>query len=63
MNHRDCGAARIAYGDKSVATPEAETATHRRALAEFRNDVHKRYPKLEIETGLMALDGKVEVLT
>jgi carbonic anhydrase len=63
LDHRDCGAAKIAYGAAKVATPEAETATHRAALAEFRKQVGKRHPKLAVETGLMALDGKVEMFT
>jgi carbonic anhydrase len=61
INHRDCGAAKIAYGEAAVATPAAETATHRNSLAEFRKQVAQRQPKLTVETGLMALDGKVEM--
>jgi carbonic anhydrase len=61
MNHRDCGAAKIAYGAAKVATPEAETKIHREALAQFRRRVGKRFPKLGVETGLMALDGSVEM--
>jgi carbonic anhydrase len=57
IDHRDCGAARIAYGDASIATPEIETATHKKALAEFRAEVAKRQPQLKVETLLMALDG------
>ncbi len=57
IDHRDCSAAKIAYGDASIATPEVETETHRKALAEFRNKVAERQPRLKIETLLMALDG------
>jgi carbonic anhydrase len=57
VDHRDCGAAKIAYGEDSIATPEKEDATHRMALAEFRAEVAKRQPRLKIETLLMALDG------
>ena len=32
IDHRDCGAAKIAYGDKSIADPATETATHKRVL-------------------------------
>jgi carbonic anhydrase len=63
INHRDCGAARIAYGDAAVAGRDAETRTHREALAAFRRQVAGRQPKLTVETGLMALDGKVETFT
>ncbi len=60
VNHRDCGAAKIAYGDERVKTREAETATHRDALLEFRRQCNERHPKLAVELGLMALDGKLE---
>ncbi len=63
INHRDCGAAKIAYGDAAVANAAAETKTHRDALAEFRKQLAVRHPKLGVETGLMALDGKLEVLS
>ncbi len=57
IDHRDCGAAKIAYGDASIASPEVETETHRKVLAEFRKEVGERQPKLKVETLLMALDG------
>ena len=63
IDHRDCGAARIAYGDAKVANAEVETETHKAALMEFRKQVNERQPKLAVETGLMALDGKVEVFS
>jgi hypothetical protein len=63
MNHRDCGAAKIAYGDAAVANPAVETATHKAALLEFRKQVSERQPKLATELGLMALDGKVEMFS
>ncbi|WP_421993135.1 carbonic anhydrase [Roseococcus sp.] len=59
--HRDCGAAAIAYGDASIATPEAETALHTRVYGEFKAEVAKRQPSLRVEGGLMALDGKIEM--
>jgi carbonic anhydrase len=61
LDHRDCGAATIAYGAQKVATRELETETHKAALAEFRKQVAERHPKLTVETGLMALDGSVEM--
>ena len=63
INHRDCGAAKIAYGDAKVANAQVETETHRGVLAEFRKQVNERQPKLAVETGLMALDGKVEIFS
>ncbi len=62
IDHRDCGAAQIAYGAASIANPQVETETHRRVLAEFRKEVGQRQPGLTIETGLMALDGSIQML-
>jgi carbonic anhydrase len=62
INHRDCGAAKIAYGKEKLATPEGETETHRAAMAEFRKQVAEKQPKLSVETYLMSLDGKMETL-
>jgi carbonic anhydrase len=61
IDHRDCGAAKVAYGDDCCSTPEKEDATHKAALAQFRKQAddwglaHK-WP-LKVETYLMALDG------
>ena len=63
VNHRDCGAARIAYGADAVASEAAETRTHREALAQFRKVLTEMQPKMAVETGLMALDGKTEMYT
>lgn len=63
IDHRDCGAARIAYGDRSIADPATETLTHKRVLAAFRNQVSYRHPDLEVVTALMALDGEIEIFT
>jgi carbonic anhydrase len=57
IDHRDCGAAKVAYGDDSISTPQKEDATHKAALAEFRAEVGKHQPSLKVETLLMALDG------
>jgi hypothetical protein len=63
MNHRQCGAAEEAYGKAAVATAELETRTHRLALAEFRRQLALRHPQLDVETGLITRDGKLEVLS
>jgi carbonic anhydrase len=63
INHIDCGAAEIAYGAAKVANPQIETETHRAALSQFRTQVTERQPKLAVETGLMALDGRVEIFS
>ena len=63
VNHRDCAAAKIAYGADAVKDKAAETATHKAALLEFRKQVVERQPKLTTELHLMALDGKVETFS
>lgn len=63
VNHRDCGAAKIAYGDAKVSTPEAETATHRAALVEFGQQLKVRHPSLGVQLGLMSLDGRLELFS
>lgn len=60
IDHRDCSAAKIAYGADKVADRKIETETHRAALAEFRKEVGERFPKLAVETGLMPLHGRIE---
>jgi carbonic anhydrase len=61
IDHRDCGAAKIAYGADKVANPKIETETHRAAMTEFRNQVTQRHPELKVEIGLMALNGRIEM--
>jgi carbonic anhydrase len=61
IDHRDCGAAKIAYGADKVADVKTETETHRTAMEEFRKQVTQRFPQLCVETGLMSLNGKLEM--
>ena len=42
--------------------PRAETEAHAEALAEFRKQVNKRHPKLGVITGVMGLDGRVDLI-
>src|SRR5205807_5031650 len=63
IDHRDCGAARIAYGPRSIADPATETSTHKQVFTAFRREMSLRHPDLEVVTGLMALDGTIELFT
>ena len=63
MNHRDCGAAKIAYGADAVKDAATETATHKAALMEFKKQVAEKQPALKVELGLMAVNGKVEMFS
>ena len=60
IDHRDCGAAKIAYGDAAVANKDAETETHRAALTEFRKQMGEKHPALGVSIGLMALNGSLQ---
>ena len=62
IQHRDCGAAREAYGDFTPGS-EHETNLHRTTLADFRNQLLKHQPQLDVETLLMDLDGSIEDLS
>lgn len=62
IDHRDCGAYKLALGADAVSTPETESAAHAGSLAAFAAQVHDRHPDLEVETFLMSLDGKVEAV-
>lgn len=62
VNHRDCGAAAIAYGSQSIATREAETALHQKVFGEFKEQLAARQPLMQLEGALMALDGSVDTL-
>lgn len=63
LDHRDCGAAKIAYGAEKVANRTVETETHKAALMEFRKQVAERQPRLKTELCLIDLNGKVETFT
>lgn len=62
LNHRGCAAMKTAYGLTKISDKLIETETHRYALQEFRRQMAERLPDVEVETGLIGLDGKVELL-
>jgi hypothetical protein len=62
LNHRGCAAMKIAYGLNKISDKLIETETHRYALQEFRRQMAERLPDVEVETGLIDFDGKVEIL-
>jgi hypothetical protein len=63
LTHRDCGAARLALGAEAVATRAAETASHAEVLRAFSAHVGRRQPQLSVVTGIMNLDGGVDLVT
>ncbi len=63
MTHRDCGAAKLAFGDAAVATRTAETAAHAEALRIFAAEVKRRKPALVVVAGIMDLTGNVDAVS
>ena len=62
LSHRDCGAAKLAFGEAAVAKKDNESAAHGEALSMFREAVKKRHPKLSVITGVMDTNGKVDLI-
>jgi len=63
MDHRDCGAYKVILGPEHAKDPKTEKETHAAQLKKLKVQIAEKYPKLKIEMLLMALDGKVEVIS
>ncbi len=63
IDHKDCGAYREFLGAAAVSTPARELEEHTHYLKRLRAVILKRHPTLEVELGLMDLDGKVQTIT
>lgn len=62
INHRDCGAFKLAFGKDYGKLPDEETEIHTKVMNDFRDLVKKKQPNIEVETLLMWLDGHVQPL-
>jgi carbonic anhydrase len=60
IDHRDCGAYKIAVGAEHVKDPKSEYEAHAAILIPFAAKILEKYPTLAVEAHLMALDGSVE---
>lgn len=60
LDHRDCGAYKLALGAEAVDTPEKETEAHARTMLAFSQAVREKHPELKVRGYLMALDGSTE---
>ncbi|PIB96714.1 carbonic anhydrase [Caulobacter sp. X] len=60
LDHRDCGAYKVILGPEAVDTPDKELAAHTQQLQALRAEIKRRHEHLEVELGLMSLDGKVQ---
>jgi len=63
LDHRDCGAYKVAFGDKFAGEKSAETAQHKAVMAKFKAALAKKHPDLGAAFYLMALDGSAEAIT
>lgn len=59
LDHRDCGAYKLILGEAAVKDPEAELKAHVKQLYALRSAIQTRKPGMEVEIGLMDLDGRV----
>ncbi|MFN3076208.1 MAG: carbonic anhydrase [Alphaproteobacteria bacterium] len=60
MDHRDCGAYKLTFGEKHAQDPVVEKETHAKTLRKVKGMIHKKHPELQIELLLMDLQGAVE---
>jgi hypothetical protein len=58
--HRDCGAAKLAFGGEALATPVGEMEVQAQSLHLFALEVRRRHPHLMVDGGVMDLAGEVE---
>jgi hypothetical protein len=60
IDHRDCGAYKLALGKDYGQLPLEETEIHSKVMQDFRDQVMRKQPAVDVELLLMGLDGKVE---
>ena len=58
INHKDCGAAKIANGKKEFS-PTDEKKIHKDSFSKIKKQIKKRFPKLKVELNLISLDSKI----
>ena len=58
INHKDCGAAKIANGNKEFS-PVNEKKIHKESFSKIKKQIKKRFPKLKVELNLISLDSKI----
>jgi hypothetical protein len=63
IDHRDCGAYKIIFGEDFAGDPKKELEVHAKQMRSLKDDIAKKYPALKVEMYLMALNGSVETVT
>ena len=62
VDHRDCGAYKVAFGADFQGEGAAETTQHRTVMEQVRAKLAELHPDLSYEAYLMAVDGQAERL-
>lgn len=60
VDHRDCGAYKVAFGKDYRGDTAGETEQHKAVMEQVKAKLAKTHPELESEFYLMAVDGKTE---
>jgi hypothetical protein len=60
VDHRDCGAYKVAFGKDYKGEGAGETAQHKSVMEQVKTKLAATHPDLESEFYLMALDGTTE---
>jgi hypothetical protein len=60
VDHRDCGAYKVAFGKDYKGEGAAELAQHKSVMTEVQAKLKKLHPDLASEFYLMSVDGKTE---
>jgi carbonic anhydrase len=58
INHKDCGAAKIANRKKEFNVTN-EKKIHEDSFSKLKKEIKKRFPKLKVELNLMSLESKI----
>ena len=58
INHKDCGAAKLAIGKKEFS-PLNEKKIHKESFSKIKKQIKKRFPNLKVELNLISLDSKI----
>ena len=60
VDHRDCGAYKVAFGKDYAGSSAAELAQHKGVMEKLKAELAKKHPELGFEAYLLALDGATE---
>jgi hypothetical protein len=62
LDHRDCGAYKVAFGSDFAPNPPQEDAQHKAVMEKLKAQLAQKHPDLTSEYYLMALDGTAKRL-